>query len=383
MFLKTQKNLLLLCAGIFTWNSVIAQTNELGFHISPAKLAPTQFDRDTSIVKGKSPFGASAGISVAHYFKSGFGLRSGFNFGFFSSKIVSRASAAERFDSYAYQDIYFYNSLNIEPVMRFNINNAHFEAFGGMELRLYYNSGSGGTGGGPISIYSYGTKNDIQSNAYGGISYIKNFENSRKLSAGLTKNVGFGGIAYGRLVAKRPDGSVYMSGFNSITNSLALKIQYSYGLRKSTRPVPIDDGKIRQAVFVEAFGSGGLYSVNYDRRFKPGNQGLGGRVGVGGGWLYSTDETEGARYVSFPILLNYIAGKGRSGFEAGIGLTTNVAPTKPIGDPKLLTYGVANLGYRLQPLKNGFMMRATWTPVFDKDGFYGEWAGLSFGYSFK
>ncbi|WP_411273286.1 hypothetical protein [Daejeonella sp.] len=95
-----------------------------------------------------------------------------------------------------------------------------------------------------------------------------------------------------------------MSGFNSITNSLALKIQYSYDLRKSTRPVPADDGKIRQALFLEALGSGGLYSVNYDRRFKLGNHGLGARIGVGGGWLYSTEETEGARYVSFPILLN-------------------------------------------------------------------------------
>lgn len=109
MCLRTQKFILLLCAVIFTSSTLSAQTNELGFHLSPAKLTPTQFDSDTSIVKGKSPFGASAGINVAHYFKSGFGVRSGFNFGFFSSKIVARNSSAEPFD----RDDPYHNNTSI------------------------------------------------------------------------------------------------------------------------------------------------------------------------------------------------------------------------------------------------------------------------------
>lgn len=39
----------------------IAQTNELGFHISPAILAPAQFNRDTSIVNARSSIATSAG----------------------------------------------------------------------------------------------------------------------------------------------------------------------------------------------------------------------------------------------------------------------------------------------------------------------------------
>lgn len=42
-----------------------------------------------------------------------------------------------------------------------------------------------------------------------------------------------------------------------------------------------------------------------------------------------------------------------------------------------------NLGYRLQPLKNGFMMRAVWTPLFDTSNFGAGWAGVSVGYRFK
>ena len=380
MFLRNQKLILLLCASFLHSGTLSAQTNELGFHISPAKLAPTQFDNDTSIVKGKSPFGASTGISLAHYFKSGFGVRSGFNFGFFSSKIVTRNSSAESFGPDPYQDIYFYNSVNLEPVMRFSLKNSQFEAFGGMELRFYHNSGSKGTGGGSMSIYSYGTTNEIQSNAYGGIAYIKNFENSRKLSVGLTKNFGFDGIAYGRFTARKPNGGVYMSGFNSVTNSLALKIQYSYDLRKSTRPVPKDDGKIRHAVFGELLGTGGYASLNYDRRFKPGNDGFGFRVGIGSGPRLQ-DNNSG--YLTIPIYPNHILGKGRSGLETAVGLTPLIAFKELQNDPQVRAYPFLHIGYRMQPLEKGLLLRIGWTPNIHDGRFDARGAGLSLGYSFK
>jgi hypothetical protein len=82
-------------------------------------------------------------------------------------------------------------------------------------------------------------------------------------------------------------------------------------------------------------------------------------------------------------MVNYIIGKGRSGIEGGIGITPAVAFAKPVGDPAVEALGVLNLGYRLQPLKNGFMMRAVWTPFFDRSHFGAGWAGVSVGYSFK
>jgi len=45
--------------------------------------------------------------------------------------------------------------------------------------------------------------------------------------------------------------------------------------------------------------------------------------------------------------------------------------------------GFLNIGYRLQPLKNGFMMQINWNPVISQDGFSASWIGIGLGIGFK
>ena len=90
-------------------------------------------------------------------------------------------------------------------------------------------------------------------------------------------------------------------------------------------------------------------------------------------------------------MVNYLVGAKRSAFEAGIGITPMYAsldiysPTKPeLADHNGWgASGFLNLGYRFQPLNNGFVFRANWTPAFNSTGFSPSWFGLSLGYGFK
>src|SRR5690348_8247074 len=70
-----------------------------------------------------------------------------------------------------------------------------------------------------------------------------------------------------------------------------------------------------KSVYFE-LGGPGLASINFDTRFSAREDGIGGRVGVGG---FSID---GSSAVFIPVGLNYLLGKdGKNYFEIGGGVT--------------------------------------------------------------
>jgi hypothetical protein len=130
-----------------------------------------------------------------------------------------------------------------------------------------------------------------------------------------------------------------------------------------------------KSVFFE-LGGPGLASFNFDTRFSNREDGLGGRIGVGG---FSID---GSGAVFVPVGLNYLLGKdGKNYFELGAGVTP-VFISEDSEDNFTSTFGYLNFGYRLQPAKGGFTFRAFITPVFGSWGFFPYWGGVSFGYKF-
>ena len=153
-------------------------------------------------------------------------------------------------------------------------------------------------------------------------------------------------------------------------------------------------GSHKKAIFIEAYGQGLHASINYDMRLKKGVQsGLGFRLGVGGistGTANTDAGNEATGVIAFPVGLNYLVGENRSSFEAGIGLTPYYSETDIYSrtKPKIVnkigwgTNGYLNLGYRFQPLSNGFMFRLNWTPVISSTGFLAQNFGVSAGYSF-
>lgn len=153
--------------------------------------------------------------------------------------------------------------------------------------------------------------------------------------------------------------------------------------------------KYNKAIFVELLGNGLGVTANYDMRLTKGRQdGLGFRAGVGGLGLGTADSdgtSTTSSLVTFPLSLNYLVGQRRSAFEAGVGLTPVYASmaVQKTNNPGVTeadgwgTTGFVNLGYRYQPLNNGFVFRFDWTPAFNSAGFSPAWFGMSIGYGFK
>jgi hypothetical protein len=135
--------------------------------------------------------------------------------------------------------------------------------------------------------------------------------------------------------------------------------------------------KSQAAMFFE-LGGPGLASFNFDTRFTGRNDGIGGRIGVGG---FSIDD-EGAIFV--PVGLNYLIGKEtKHFFEVGAGFTY-VNYTSSVTEEGMFqtSFGHLSFGYRMQPRSNGFLFRAAIVPVFNRNGFLPYFAGVSFGYKF-
>lgn len=131
--------------------------------------------------------------------------------------------------------------------------------------------------------------------------------------------------------------------------------------------------------FYFELGGPGLASVNFDTRFTKSEDGIGGRIGVGG---FSID---GQSVVFIPIGVNYLLSKDeRNYFEFGGGVTPVIEKNNYGGGDSdfSTTFGHLSFGYRLQPKNGGFLFRANIVPVFGSGFFVPYYAGISFGYKF-
>ena len=119
-------------------------------------------------------------------------------------------------------------------------------------------------------------------------------------------------------------------------------------------------------------GGPGLASFNFDTRFGPKEDGIGGRVGIGGFSLRADGDNVTVLFI--PIGVNYLIGKDqRNYFELGAGVTPVIASS---------SFGHVLFGYRMQPKDGGFTFRAFVSPVFGEFGFIPYFGGVSFGYKF-
>lgn len=134
-----------------------------------------------------------------------------------------------------------------------------------------------------------------------------------------------------------------------------------------------------KAVFVE-IGGPGLASFNYDMRLTNRDDGIGGRVGIGG---FRIDDVTA---VFVPVGVNYLLGKNhRDYFELGGGATfVNIKDSygNSSDDVFRSTFGHLVFGYRLQPANGGFLFKASIVPIFGKGFFVPYFAGVGFGYKF-
>jgi hypothetical protein len=138
-----------------------------------------------------------------------------------------------------------------------------------------------------------------------------------------------------------------------------------------------------KAVYAE-IGGPGLASANFDMRFAKREDGLGGRVGIGG---FSLSDYGGGRtsLLTVPVGLNYLIGKDRKNyFEIGVGFTYISTTSKDQFSSANFSssFGNFTLGYRLAPESGGFFFKAEITPVFGNGFFIPYYGGIGFGYKF-
>lgn len=137
------------------------------------------------------------------------------------------------------------------------------------------------------------------------------------------------------------------------------------------------------SAYVELLGSGGMYSVNYDRLL---TNWAGARIG----FSYFNPRDPGftnESVMTIPVMLNVFVGDGNSRFEFGAGiLYLSVS-----GNYEFLSSGstldasaiwiTTAIGYRYQPTDGGFLFRVNFTPIFGA-GHVMPFAGISAGVAF-
>lgn len=162
------------------------------------------------------------------------------------------------------------------------------------------------------------------------------------------------------------------------TKLFALLITVSCNLSSYSQENKVETTNQRaQCVFGELGGNGIIFSANYDLRFAKKQNGFGARAGLGfvasifGGGL------------TVPIGLNYLAGKKSHYLEAGLGATIVTLESFSLFGEDVNTTVVAfvpGVGYRYQPLQNGFTGRIFVSPFISDGSVF--WAGISAGYKF-
>lgn len=151
------------------------------------------------------------------------------------------------------------------------------------------------------------------------------------------------------------------------------------------------------AAYAELLGNGGLFSINYERKFS-----RHASVRVGAAYWSSSDFIEPdaeTRMVSIPLLLNWFGGSGSHYLEVGAGMLVGHKRKTFSGGVVHHSGGFASLtgaiGYRWErPLepgqREGTILRAGFTPFFgfgDEEAAYPDTGffpsiGLSFGLVF-
>jgi len=164
------------------------------------------------------------------------------------------------------------------------------------------------------------------------------------------------------------------------------------------QPVKSQEEIQGKALYAEFAGPGVILSLNFDSRFKAGEQfGFGYRIGVGFGvtnfadyinedYYWNDEPTEYRSYYSIPVGLNYILGKPNSphSFEVGAGATFL---TRKVS---LYYYDVKTPGHVIGHLSlmyrrvtdGGFLFRAGFTPIIGTSGDLFPMPAVGIGYSF-
>jgi len=133
--------------------------------------------------------------------------------------------------------------------------------------------------------------------------------------------------------------------------------------------------------YLELVGSGGLYSINYDRMF---TDNIGARIGFmyfEADWIFFFFDVD---MFLIPTTLNFLVGTGKHKFELGAGPVFVFGSVSFFGSDLVSGSGVGwtgTIGYRYQQNEGGFMWRVGFTPLLAGGELFPS-GGISLGFSF-
>jgi hypothetical protein len=144
----------------------------------------------------------------------------------------------------------------------------------------------------------------------------------------------------------------------------------------------------RNAVYLELLGSGGLFSLNYEREIA---DGVLARAGFGS-WASSSFWSDAETTVTtVPLTVALVRGRGRHRLELGGGMTVGRRTRDTFdGSSGNFVSWTGLVGYRYEKPNRGFLFRAGATPfygfgaedvAYPERGFFPSF-GISLGYSF-
>lgn len=170
--------------------------------------------------------------------------------------------------------------------------------------------------------------------------------------------------------------------------SLFLFSSFLFQVLNAQQSDTIAAAKSARSLFFELGGNGIFFSANYDARFSKSEKGLGYRAGIGivpgVDFIFFKTST----FLTIPLGLNYLAGKGPGYFEAGLG-GTFISGSAGLGS---LFEGLDNngtihasgfgfipsAGYRYAAIGKRFQGRIFISPIIGSGGSV-FWMGLSAG----
>lgn len=150
------------------------------------------------------------------------------------------------------------------------------------------------------------------------------------------------------------------------------------------------DKEAKNSVYLDIMGTGGWYSLNYERiLFTKDKLDLGISSGASVTHFKDFDRRFNPDF-SIPLSLNAFYGKNHH-LEVGVGSTfaSVVRADEDYLAQRYLNINLTmTLGYRYQKPGGGFLFRAAYTPIIpvyrqiSENGEFKNWFSLSFGYSF-
>lgn len=424
-----------ICCSRFTLAAIIAvsvtcsygQGLGIGFRITPSRVGGVAVDNPSpSNVWGWGINDVNYGIYALKYFKGNrWGARASLDFGRVNNLVGidapknafgQRDDEGEQVNYWYRTNAFRHSSISLMATYKVPINSRYLELKTGPSVRKYNFFPKDGFSEILLAFnratpFDQNTEvpdvrarvtalGDVHISLPVSIDYVIRMSKRYQVKFGLMYN--FSKPLDGDL-AVQMYGDMYYGKFSPRTSFYGVNAEFEWLTRRAStnyqKRVPSassKQGNFRKSIYAESFTTAGLITGNFDMRIKRDrNDGFGfsAGAGLGNGYLAvvpTNNRSPWERSLAIPLAINYIVGKNKHGAEIAAGVTQQIALQQDRdGIPDFGALYNGRVGYRFQPIKEGFIGKVAWAPFLEYDSYNSmnvttvKNFAVSLGYSFK